>query len=59
MEKTSFTRNGMVHIPRGKVLKIYDLNDLFNLFLDHDFVENIREDEQNDPIQSRYLSFFR
>ena len=44
----------MVHIPRGKVLKIYDLNDLFNLFLDHDFVENIREDEPNDSIQSRY-----
>ena len=58
IEKT-FTRDGIVHISspdiqRGKVLKIYHLNDLFNLFPDHDFGENIREDKQNDSIQSSY-----
>ena len=55
----TFTRDGTVHtsspnIQRGKVLKIYHLNDFFNLFPDHDFGENIREDEQNDSIQSSY-----
>ena len=53
--------DGTVHISspdiqRGKVLKIYHLNDLFNLFSDHDFGENIREDEQNDSAQSSYES---
>ena len=47
-------RDGTLHITsrdiqRGKVLKIYYLNDLFNLFPDHDFGENIREDEQMIP----------
>ena len=60
IEKT-FARDGTVHISspdiqRGKVLKIYHLNDLFNLFSDHDFGENIREDEQNDSAQSSYES---
>ena len=58
IEKT-FTRDGSVHISnqdiqREKVLKIYHLNDLFRLFPGHDFGENIREDEQNDSIQSSY-----
>ena len=58
IEKT-FARDGTVHISspdiqRGKVLKIYHLNNLFNLFPDHDFGENIIEDEQNDSIQSSY-----
>ena len=55
--KKAFTRNGTVHtsspdIQIEKVLKIYHLKDLLNLFPDHDFDENIREDEQNDSIQS-------
>ena len=58
IEKT-FTRDSTVHISshdiqRGKVLKICNLNDIFNLFPDHDFGENVREDEQNDSIQSSY-----
>ena len=60
IEKT-FTRDGIVHISSpdireisGKVLKIYPLNNLFNLFPDLDFGENIREHEQNDSIQSSY-----
>ena len=57
-EKT-FTRDVAVHISSpdiqsGKVLKTYHSNDLFNHFPDHDFGENIREDEQNDSIQSSY-----
>ena len=53
--KKTFTRNGTVHrsspdIQIEKVLKIYHLKDLLNLFPDHDFDENIREDEQNDSI---------
>ena len=44
-------------IQRGKILRIYHLHNLFNLFSDHDFGENIREDEQNDSIQSSYKSF--
>ena len=58
IEKT-FTRDGTVHISssdiqRGKVLKIYHVKDLFNFFPDHDFGENIREDEQNNSTQSSY-----
>ena len=58
IEKT-FTRNGTVHvsipgIQRGKVLKIYHLKDIFNLFLVHDFCGNIREVQQNDYLQSSY-----
>ena len=54
-----FTRDGTVNISnpdiqRGKVLKIYHLKDLLNLFPDHDFGGNIREDEQDDSIQSSY-----
>ena len=45
----------MVHtsspdIQIEKVLKIYHLKDLLNLFPDHDFDDNIRKDEQNDSI---------
>ena len=41
-------------IHRGKALKIYHLNDLFNLFLYYDFGENYRENDQNDSLQSSY-----
>ena len=58
IEKT-FTRNGTLHvsisdIQRGKVLKIYHLKDLFNLFPVPDFCENITENEQNDSLQSSF-----
>ena len=58
IEKT-FTGNCTAHISSldiqsGKVLKNYHLKDLLNLFPDHDFDENIREDEQNDSIQTSY-----
>ena len=54
-----FTRDGTVHISspeihRGKVLKIYHLNDLFNIFPYYDFGENYRENDQNDSLQSSY-----
>ena len=41
-------------IHRGKVLKIYHINDLFNLFLCYDFGENSRENDQNDSLQSSH-----
>ena len=52
-----YTRDGAVHISspeihRGKVLKIYHTNDLFNLFPYYDFRENYRENDQNDSLQS-------
>ena len=52
-----YTRDGTVHISslelhRGKVLKIYHINGLFNFFLYYDFGENYRENNQNDSVQS-------
>ena len=41
-------------IEIGEVLMISHSKDLFDLFPDHDFDENNREDEQNDSIQSSY-----
>ena len=38
-------------IHRGKVLKIYHLNDLFPYY---DFGENYRENDQNDSLQFSY-----
>ena len=54
-----YMRDGTVHISspeihRGKVLKIYHLNDLFNIFPYYDFGENYRENDQNDSLQSSY-----
>ena len=54
-----YTRDGTVHISspeihRGKVLKIYHINDLFNLFPYYYFRENYRENNQNDSLQSSY-----
>ena len=54
-----FMRDGKVHISspemhRGKVLKIYHLNDLFNIFPYYNFGENYRENDQNDSLQSSY-----
>ena len=54
-----YTRDGTVHISspeihRGKVLKIYHINDLFNLFPYYDFGENYRENDQNDSLQFSY-----
>ena len=54
-----YTRDGTVHISspeihRGKVLKIYHINDLFNLFPYYNFRENYRENDQNDSLQSSY-----
>ena len=54
LEKVSTEHISSPDIQRGKVLRIYHLYDLFNLFPDHDFGENIKEDEQNDSIQSSY-----
>ena len=54
-----YTRHGTVHISspeihRGKALKIYHINDLFNLFPYYDFGENYRKNGQNDSLQSTY-----
>ena len=54
------TRDGTVHISsreihRGKLLKIYHVNDLFNLFSYYDFGENYRENDQSDCLQSSCL----
>ena len=48
-----YTKDGKVDISspeihRGKVLKIYYINDLFNLFPYYDFGENYGENNQND-----------
>ena len=55
----TYTRDGTVHISgpeihRRKVLKIYHINNLFNLFPYYDFGENYRENDQNDSPQSKY-----
>ena len=57
-----YTRDGTVHISsteihRGKVLKFYHINDLFNLFSYYDFGENYRKNDQNDSLQSTYWLF--
>ena len=54
-----YIRDGTVHISspkihRGKVLNIYYINDLFNLFPYYDFGENYRENDQNSSLQSSY-----
>ena len=54
-----YTKDGTVHIStpeihRGKVLKIYHINNLFNLFPYFDFGKNYRENDQNDSLQSSY-----
>ena len=54
-----YTKDGTVHIScpeihRGKVLKIYHINYLFNLFPYFDFGKNYRENDQNDSLQSSY-----
>ena len=47
--KVAFLCFSSPDIHRGKVLKICHLNDLFNLFSNHDFGENIREDNKMIP----------
>ena len=47
-----YTKDGTMDISspeihRGKVLKIYYINDLFNLFPYYDFGEKYRENDQN------------
>ena len=54
-----YIRDGTVHISspeihRGKVLKIYHINDLFNIFPYYDFGENYWENDQNDSLQFSY-----
>ena len=54
-----YARDRIVHVSspeihRGEVLKIYQINDLFNLFPYYDFGENYRENDQNDSLQSSY-----
>ena len=56
IEKT-YIKDGIVHIltpeiQKRKVLRVYHLKDLFNLFPDYDFEEITIEDEQNDSMQS-------
>ena len=41
-------------IHREKVLKIYHMNDVFNLSSYYDFGENYRENDQNDSLRSSY-----
>ena len=51
------TRDGTVHISSPeihRVLNIYHINDLLNLFPCYDFGENYRENDQNDSLQSSY-----
>ena len=55
-----YTRAGTVHISSpeihsGKVLKIYHINHLFNLFPYYDFGDNYRENDQNDSLQYSYF----
>ena len=55
----TYTRDGTVHISSPvihsrKVLKNYYIHELFNLFPYYDFVENYRENDQNDSLQSSY-----
>ena len=45
---------GSSEVHRGKILKIYHINDLFSLFPNYDFGENYRENEQNDSLQLSY-----
>ena len=57
--KKPIQKHGIVYtsspeIQRGKVLKVCQLNDLFNLFTGYDFEENAGEDEQNNFMQSSY-----
>ena len=52
-----YRRDRTVYIPnpeilRGKVLKIYHINYLFNLFPYYDFEQNYRENDQNGSLQS-------
>ena len=53
-----YTRDGTVHISspeiHRKMLKIYHINDLFNLFPYYDFGEHYRENGQNSSLQSSY-----
>ena len=54
-----YAKDGTVHIScpeihRGKVLKIYHINYLFNLSPYFDFGKNYRENDQNDSLQSSY-----
>ena len=54
-----YTKDGTAHIScpeihRGKVLKIYHINYLFNLSPYFDFGKNYRENDQNDSLQSSY-----
>ena len=54
-----YARDRTVHISRpetyrGKVLKVYHINHLFNLFPCHNFGENYRENDQNDSLESSY-----
>ena len=51
-------RDGIVHISspeiHREVLKIYQINDLFNLFPYYNFGENYWENDQNDSLQFSY-----
>ena len=54
----AYTKDGITHVSnpdinRGKIIKIYHVKELLNLFPDYDFGENHSED-QNEPMQSSY-----
>ena len=54
----AYTKDGITHVPnpdinRGKIIKIYHVKELFNLFPDYDFGENHSKD-QNESMQSSY-----
>ena len=54
----AYTKDGITYVSdpdinRGKVIKIYHVKELFNLFPDYDFGENNSED-QNESMQSSY-----
>ena len=52
IQKTGTVHISSPEIHSAKALKIYHINDLFNLFPYYDSGENYRENGQNDSLQS-------
>ena len=54
-----YTKDGVVHIvcpdlQNGKVIKVFHLNTLMDLFPNFDFGDDGRVEDHNDSIQSSY-----
>ena len=55
----AYTKDGITHVSspninRGKIIKIFHINELYSLFPDYDFRENHGEGEHNESMQSSY-----